>query len=86
MKPTMKIFDHSIKQLTKLAIATAVISLMACDPGQPEINSDSNVTGFAAPLSQAEFNSLTAETQYQVASKLYGTLFRGISEIGRAHV
>jgi hypothetical protein len=79
MKPTMKTFDHSIKQLTKLAIATAVISLMACDPGQPEINSDSNVTGFAAPLSQAEFNSLTAETQYQVASKLYGTLFRGIS-------
>ncbi len=30
-------------------------------------------------MSQAEFNSLPAEAQYQVANKLYGTLFRGIS-------
>ncbi len=80
MKLTMKTFDHSIKQLTKLAIATAAISLMACDPGLPEgSSSDLTISGAAAPLSQAEFNSLPAEAQYQVASKLYGTLFRGIS-------
>ncbi len=80
MNPTMKTFEHSLKkQLSKLALITAAIGLMACDPGQPDINSGSHVTGFAAPLSQAEFNSLPAEAQYQVASKLYGTLFRGIS-------
>ena len=80
MKLTMKTFDHSIKQLTKLAIATTAISLMACDPGLPEgSSSDLTISGAAASLSQAEFNSLPAEAQYQVASKLYGTLFRGIS-------
>ena len=80
MKSTMKNFDHSIKQLTKLAIAATAISLMACDPGLPEGGgSDLPISGAAAPLSQAEFNSLPAEKQYQVASKLYGTFFRGIS-------
>lgn len=75
----MKILHHPIKQLMKLATVITAISLMACDPGQPDVNSNANVTGFAAPLSQTEFNSLPAEKQYQVASKLYGTFFRGIS-------
>ncbi len=76
----MKTFDDSIEQLIKLAIATATISLMACDPGLPEgSGSDLSISGAAAPLSQAEYNSLPAEAQYQVANKLYGTLFRGIS-------
>jgi len=80
MKPTMKTFDHSIKQGAKLVIVAAAFGLMACDPGQPEGGgSDLTISGAAAPLSQAEFNSLPAEKQYQVASKLYGTLFRGIS-------
>ena len=80
MKPAMKTFDRSIKQGAKLVIVAAAFGLMACDPGLPEGGgSDLSISGAAAPLSQAEFNSLSAEKQYQVASKLYGTLFRGIS-------
>ena len=75
----MKNFDHAIKPIVKLLCLTTAIGLAGCDPGTPEANSGFNVSGFAAPLSQAEFNSLPPEEQYQVASKLYGTLFRGIS-------
>ncbi len=80
--------DHSlmcpimcpIKYVSKLIAAAAIVTLMGCDPGQPKGGSDDlQVSGFAAPLSQSEFNSLSPEEQYQVASKLYGTFFRGIS-------
>lgn len=63
----------------KLLCLATVMGLASCDPGQPEGGSGFNASGFAAPLSQAEFNSLPPEQQYQVASKLYGTLYRGIS-------
>lgn len=58
----------------------ALVSLIGCDPGQPEgASEDLQISGFAGALSQSEFNSLSPEEQYQVASKLYGTFFRGIS-------
>lgn len=79
MSKTMKTFEYAIKPTVKLLALVAALGLAACDPGQPESNSGFNASGFAAPLSQAEFNSLSPEAQYQVASKLYGTLFRGIS-------
>jgi hypothetical protein len=79
MSKTMKNFDHAIKPIVKLLCLATAIGLAGCDPGTPEANSGFNASGFAAPLSQAEFNSLPPEQQYQVASKLYGTLFRGIS-------
>ncbi len=70
----------SIMFVYKLIAAVAVISLVSCSPGQPGGGSDDlQISGFAAPLSQSEFNSLSPEKQYQVASKLYGTFFRGIS-------
>ena len=75
----MKNFDHAIKPIVKLLCLATAIGLAGCDPGTPEANSGFNASGFAAPLSQAEYNTLTPEEQYQVASKLYGTLFRGIS-------
>lgn len=75
----MKTFYHVIKPAYRLLCLAAAFSLAACDPGQPEAYTGFNVSGFAAPLSQAEFNSLPPEEQYQVASKLYGTVFRGIS-------
>ena len=79
MKTTMNTIYH-VKNLTiKLVLLTAIFSLIGCDPGQPEASSGFNATGFTAPLSQAEFNTLKPEQQYQVASKIYGTLFRGIS-------
>ena len=69
------------RQLTaRLAACLCVpIFITACDPGQPEASSGFAASGYAAPLSQAEFNALPPEEQYQVASKLYGTLFRGIT-------
>jgi len=79
MKTTMKTIDHAFKLVIAPFFLTAIFSLMGCDPGQPEGSSGFNATGFAAPLSQAEFNTLTPEEQYQVASKIYGTLYRGIS-------
>ena len=79
MSKTMKKFDHAIKPIVKLLCLATAIGLAGCDPGTPEANSGFNVSGYAAPLSQAEFNSLPPEQQFQVASKLYGTLFRGIS-------
>lgn len=75
MRKTMKSFDHVIK----VVCLCATVSLIGCDPGTPSGQTDFSAGGAAAPLSQAEFNSLSAEQQYQVASKLYGTLFRGIS-------
>jgi len=75
----MKTFDLTVKPYIKLLCLTASLGLAACDPGLPEGSSGFNVSGYAAPLSQAEFNSLTPEEQYQVANKLYGTFFRGIS-------
>lgn len=79
MSKTMKNFDHAIQPIVKLLCLATAIGLAGCDPGTPEANGGFNVSGFAAPLSQTEFNSLPPEQQYQVASKLYGTLFRGIS-------
>jgi hypothetical protein len=83
MKPAMKTFDYSIgatiKLTTRLLFLMVALSLMACDPGTPSGETDFAAGGAAAPLSQAEFNSLPAEQQYQVANKLYGALFRGIT-------
>ncbi len=79
MSKTMKTFQYAIKPSIKFLCLAAAFSLAACDPGQPEGSSGFSASGYAAPLSQAEFNSLSPQAQYQVASKLYGTLFRGIS-------
>jgi len=76
MKAIIKTFNNSLAQTIVLLVT---VGLAACDPGLPEASSGLSISGFAAPLSQAEFNALPAESQYQVASKLYGTLFRGIS-------
>ncbi len=75
----MKIFNKVFQPTFKLIILTTALGLVACDPGQPDSSSGFNVSGFAAPLTQAEFNNLPPEDQYKVANKLYGTLFRGIS-------
>jgi len=83
MKTTMNTFDYSkdltIKLMNRLLFLIAALSLMACDPGTPSGQTGFVVGGAGAPLSQAEYNKLPPEQQYQVASKLYGTLFRGIT-------
>jgi len=75
----MKSFEHAKKLTVTLVCLLTISSLTGCDPGQPEAISGFTASGAVAPLSQGEFNALSPEDQYQVASKLYGTLFRGIS-------
>jgi len=65
------------KKLAGIFFISALLS--ACDPGTPSGELGFNPGGEAAPLTQAEFNALPPEQQYQVASKLYGTLYRGIT-------
>ncbi len=79
MSKTMKTFDNILKPPGKLLCLLAVFGLVACDPGVPSGQTEFSVGGAAAPLSQAEFNTLPPEQQYQVASKLYGAFFRGIN-------
>jgi len=69
-----------IKRFTIVTTMVTAIGLAGCDPGQPKSSSeDLEISGFAKALTQKEFNALTPEQQYQVANKLYGTFFRGIS-------
>ena len=79
MSKTMKTINNAVKPAVKLLCLATLLGVAACDPGQPESSAGFSASGYAAPLSQAEFNSLPPEQQYQVASKLYGTLLRGIS-------
>ncbi len=79
MSKTMKNFKQVMQPPIKLLCLVTAFGLAACDPGQPSSSGGFNATGYAASLSQADFNALPPEQQYQVASKLYGTLFRGIS-------
>jgi hypothetical protein len=61
-------------------VTISILALItACDPGQPGGSVDFQASGYAASLSQNEFNSLPPEEQYQVANKLMGAMFRGIS-------
>ena len=75
----MNIFNYKFNRALKVLCLACVVSLAACDPGVPSGQVGFAAGGAAAPLSQAEFNSLSPEQQYQVASKLYGTFFRGLN-------
>lgn len=55
------------------------IALIACDPGQPGGDTSYSAGGYAAALTDGEFNALEPEQQYMVANKLLGTMFRGVS-------
>jgi len=66
MSNTMKAFQYAIKPPIKFLCLAAAFSLAACDPGQPEGSSGFSASGYAAPLSQAEFNALSPQAQYQV--------------------
>lgn len=63
-------------------VVAGVILLTGCLADSSKKNNDQSpwVTprGAAAPLSQTEFERLSAENQYQVANKLLGTLFKGV--------
>ncbi|MDH5516596.1 MAG: hypothetical protein OEY36_02095 [Gammaproteobacteria bacterium] len=69
----------------RLIPLTLLAVLFGCQPNNPAdslpVNDlfQNSVSGTAAPLSSAEFNSLTPVQQYRVANKLLGTMFRGVS-------
>jgi len=73
-------FKCPINILPLIIVLITTFALAGCDPGEPQGSSDDlQINGYAAALTQNEFNELTPEEQYQVANKLYGTLFRGVS-------
>ena len=79
MKKTTKNYDLITKPVFKVFYLVIALSLLGCDPETPSGETGFVVGGAAAPLSQAEYNSLPAEQQYQVTSKLLATLYRGVS-------
>ena len=65
-------------RLCKLVTLLISIMLLGCDPGQPGGDTSYSAGGYAAALTDGEFNALEAEQQYMVANKLLGTMFRGV--------
>ena len=64
-----------------LALLLAVLLLSACKPEDPSEGSDSQNRGeltTSHTISQAEFNSLSADDQYVVANKALSTMYRGL--------
>ena len=72
--------DAFMKTVAALISLLAALVLVGCSPGQSGGGRGSGfrVSGYAAPLSDREFNDLTAEQQYQVISKLTATVFKGM--------
>ena len=66
-----------------LMMSCVALILNACDPGLPGDGaaggSDLDVKGFAAPLTNSEFDSFSTVQKYQIANKLLSTLYKGVS-------
>ncbi|MDH3450983.1 MAG: hypothetical protein OEN20_01090, partial [Gammaproteobacteria bacterium] len=70
-----------MKTVVALLSLLASLVLIGCSPGQSSGGSSSGgfeVTGYAAPLSDSEYQALSPEQQYQVVNKLLGTLYKGM--------
>ncbi len=61
-----------------LGVLCTLLVLISCKPGSPEEKNTYKAQGSAASLSEAEYNSLTALEQYQVANRLLATFFKGV--------
>ena len=70
-----------MNQYTKFIFITLLgSSVIACSPASsPDETGELSPTGSAAPLTTAEYDNLTALQKYQVANKLMGTFFKGVS-------
>ncbi|MBX2839761.1 MAG: hypothetical protein KTR35_23090, partial [Gammaproteobacteria bacterium] len=74
----------SLRQFNLIVISCSLFSLTACSPSSPNVAGvtpgvASAAGGFAAPLSDANFEALPLDTQYQLVNKLLGTLYSGVS-------
>ena len=73
----------SLKQLNIVVIGCSLISLAACSPSTPNVAGASAAGasaagGIARPLSDAEFEAMALDEQYQVVNKILGTLYSGV--------
>lgn len=73
----------SLRQFNIIVISCSFLSLTACSPSSPNVagvstGAASAAGGFAAPLSDANFDALPLDTQYQLVNKLLGTLYGGV--------
>lgn len=70
-----------MKTVVALISLLASLVLVGCSPGQSGGGSGGGgfqVTGYAAPLSDSEYEDLSPEQQYQVINKLLGTIYKGM--------
>jgi hypothetical protein len=62
-----------------ISILLSILLIPACNSDLPSDGGDDfTPIGYAEPLSESEFEELSAEQQYQVASKLLGTMYKGL--------
>ncbi len=69
-----------MKTVVALVSLLASLVLVGCSPGQTSGagGGASGITGYAAPMTDSEYNNLTAEQQYQVINKILGTIYQGM--------
>ncbi len=67
-------------KILRLSIVASVVALASCDAGLPSENATNDFipSGFAAPLSAEEYDSLSSTQKYQVASKAAAAVYKGI--------
>ncbi len=75
-------FSSHVRHAGGLVIISVLLS--SCDPGTPTLGAATGTNtsvagGVAAPLSDAEYRSLSVDQQYQVVNKLMSTLYKGMS-------
>lgn len=73
----------SFRRFNIVVISCSLFSLTACSPSSPDVagltlGAASAAGGVAAPLSDANFDALPLDTQYQLVNKLLGTLYGGV--------
>ena len=67
-------------KMLKPLLASLALSVAACSSDLPsEKETGFNASGYASPLSDSEYSSLSPEQQYQITNNLLGTLYKGIA-------
>ena len=70
-----------MKTVVALISLLASLALVGCSPGQSGGGSGGGgfqVTGYAEPLTDSEYEDLSPEQQYAVLNKLLGTIYKGM--------
>lgn len=74
--------QHLTVAVNAVVFCCSFMSLSACTPSTPTIAGASPgasaASGFASPLSDATFDAMPVDDQYQLVNKLLGTLYGGV--------